>query len=144
MLGRLAKWLRLLGYDTAYAKNVDDAVVLDLAIQEERIILTRDTLLIRRKRCRNYIFVRSDHWREQLQQVYVEAHLSVESALTICPVCNYPLRLENRESLRPVVPPYVYQTQKTFSRCDRCARIYWQASHVQRIIEELRTLPKES
>lgn len=143
MLGRLAKWLRLLGYDTLYFKGVDDAVICDLAERHGRIILTRDTLLIRRKRCRNYIFVRSDHWRKQLDQVFLEANLNTGSILTICPVCNYPLQPVEKKSIQAIVPPYVYQTQNAFSRCGLCARVYWTATHVNRILAELTILKKE-
>jgi hypothetical protein len=142
MLGRLAKWLRLLGYDTAYMKDVDDEALLAVAEESNRILLTRDTLLIRRKRCRNYIFIRSNHWREQLTQVYVEAGLSTESALSLCPLCNQPLVREEKESVRTIVPPYVYKTQTLFSRCGSCMRVYWTATHVRRILDELKGLQK--
>ena len=143
MLGRLAKWLRILGYDTAYAREAEDDAILELAENQGRLILTRDTLLVRRKRCRNYIFIRSDLWREQLQQVYVEAHLNTEAAFTLCPVCNCALKPVGRESVKAAVPPYVFQTRHTFSHCERCGRIYWAATHVHRILDELKALQKE-
>jgi hypothetical protein len=143
MLGRLAKWLRLLGYDTLYFKGGGDTILIDLAEQQGRIILTRDTLLIRRRRCRNYIFIRSDHWREQLIQVFLEASLNTGSILTICPICNYPLEPVDKESVRPLVPPYVWQTQNIYSRCNLCKRVYWSATHVYHILDELTILKKE-
>ncbi len=143
MLGRLARWLRILGYDTGYAHGMNDEEILEQAELQGRIILTRDTLLIRRRRCPNYIFIKSDHWREQLQQVYVEADLNTERAFSLCPVCNYPLNSVDRESLQTSVPSYVYQTQRTFSRCALCGRIYWAATHVDRILDELKALRKE-
>jgi hypothetical protein len=143
MVGRLAKWLRLLGYDTSYVKGIKDDIILDLAEAQGRIILTRDTLLIRRKRCRRYIFIRSDFWREQLKQVYIEAGLSTDAVLTICPRCNCRLQSEANESLKSLVPPYVYSSQNSFSRCPCCARIYWAATHVQSILDELNALHKE-
>jgi len=143
MLGRLARWLRLLGYDTAYAPEIEDNAILELAEKEGRILLTRDTLLIRRKRCRNCIFIRSDHWREQLQQVYVEARLSAAAAFILCPVCNHKLTSVPKDSVESLVPPYVYTTREIFSRCERCERIYWRATHVRRILDELKALHKE-
>lgn len=144
MLGRLAKWLRILGYDTKYVAGISDSELLSIAESEGRIILTRDTLLVRRKRCRNYFFVRSDHWREQLRQVYLEAGLTCDSLLTICPVCNHPLRGVEKYSLKPLVPPYVFETQDKFSKCEHCLRIYWSATHVENICDELRGMGKES
>lgn len=144
MLGRLAKWLRLLGYDTRYVTGLDDADILDLAESEGRTILTRDTLLIRRKRCRNYIFIRSDHWREQLKQVYLDAGLNCDSALTICALCNSPLSPVDRRAVESLVPPYVYATQEKFSRCENCSRVFWSATHVSRILNELTDMEEES
>lgn len=143
MVGRLARWLRLLGYDTVYMKGVHDDAILDLAEEQERIVLTRDTLLVRRRRCRSYIFIHSDHWREQLKQVYLEARLSTESALTICPICNCPLHVEDKEAVKSLVPPYVYRSQQSFSRCPCCTRIYWAATHVSKILDELNAVCKE-
>jgi uncharacterized protein with PIN domain len=143
MLGRLAKWLRLIGYDTAYAKGIDDAFLVTIAEEQGRILLTRDTLLIRRRRCRHYLFVWSDHWREQLRQVYFEAKLNCQALLTICPVCDYPLHQVRKESVESLIPPYVFQTQNDFSQCDICMRVYWSATHIQRILNELKILKKE-
>lgn len=144
MLGRLARWLRVLGYDTKYANGLTDSDVLAIAESEGRTILTRDTLLIRRKSCRNYIFVESDHWREQLKQVYVEAGLNCDSILTRCVVCNARLKPIDKQSAESFVPAYVYRTQESFSRCENCSRTYWSATHVSRILDELKCLKKES
>ena len=143
MLGRLGKWLRLLGYDTVYINDITDEAVLSLAEAESRIILTRDTLLVQRKRCRKFIFIRSDQWHEQLKQVYKEAGLTTERALTLCAACNHPLRRVEKETVKSLVPPYVHETQTDFSQCDRCMRVYWGATHAKRIFEELKRLEKE-
>jgi uncharacterized protein with PIN domain len=143
MLGRLAKWLRLLGYDTIYENNVSDTELLDIAEREGRIILTRDTELVRRKRCRRCIFITSDHWREQLAQVWRDAELDDGSLLTLCPVCNYPLRSVDRNAVESLVPPYVFKTQKEFSACEKCSRVFWSATHVSEILNELRGLNEE-
>ena len=143
MLGRLAKWLRLLGYDTKYVSGIPDSKVLELAESEGRMILTRDTSLIRRRRCRNYIFVRDDHWRRQLRQVYAEAKLNLDSALTMCAVCNRPLRPVDKHSVRALAPQYVYATREKFSRCANCSRIFWAATHTESILAELADLAEE-
>ncbi len=136
MLGRLAKWLRLTGYDTRYLRDIPDSDLLRIAESEDRIVLTRDTLLVRRKSCRNYIFIRDDHWRGQLRQVVAEAGLDLESALTICSVCNEPLHEAGGESIKSFVPAYVYATQQKFARCGGCYRVYWAATHTEGILRE--------
>jgi hypothetical protein len=144
MLGRLAKWLRLLGYDTEYAADFSDSEIIARAESEGRIILTRDVSLMKQKRCRYCIFVRSDHWREQLKQVYVEAGLNCSSILTVCSACNYPLEAVDKDLIQFLVPPYVYKTREKFSKCGNCLRIFWSATHVNHIVEELENLKKES
>ncbi|MBI5119210.1 Mut7-C RNAse domain-containing protein [Candidatus Poribacteria bacterium] len=144
MLGRLAKWLRLLGYDTEYASDLSDSDIIARAESEGRIILTRDVSMMKRKRCHSCIFVRSDHWREQLKQVYVEAGLNRSSILTVCSACNSLLEVVDKGLVQSLVPPYVYKTQEKFSRCDNCSRIFWSATHVNQIIKELERLTKES
>jgi len=140
MLGRLAKWLRLLGYDTKYVWGIPDSDLLDIAESEDRVILTRDTLLVRRKRCQKYIFVHGDHWRDQLKQVFTAAKLDCESALTICAVCNKPLASVGKSLIKSRVPPYVYETRQRFSMCSGCSRVYWTATHTEEIMGELAEL----
>ena len=140
MLGRLAKWLRLLGYDTAYARGIADSRLIEIAASEDRIILTRDTKLILRRRCGNYIFIHNDHWREQLLQVYREAGLNADSLLTICPVCNEPLRHVEKNSIGALVPRYVYRTHDNFAVCCGCSRVFWAATHAEGIFKELERL----
>lgn len=143
MLGRLAKWLRLLGYDTRYARNVPDSELIDVANSEGRIILTRDTRLILRKRCREYIFIREDRWRRQIRQVYIEAGLNRDAMLTICAVCNEPLRPIEKASAKTLVPAYVHETQKEFAECAGCSRVFWAATHARNIFDELASLTEE-
>jgi len=143
MLGRLAKWLRILGYDTKYASGIPDSELLRIAEAEGRILLTRDTLLIRRKACQDYYFIESDHWREQLRQLWLDAGLTCDALLTICAMCNEPLRTVDKESVKSSVPEYVYETQEDFSRCENCRRVYWSATHVNKIRTELENLRRE-
>jgi uncharacterized protein with PIN domain len=140
MLGRLAKWLRLLGYDTAYARGITDSQIIEMAALEDRIILTRDTRLILRRLCANYIFVQDDHWRKQLLQVYREAGLNADSLLTICPVCNETLRQVEKKSIEALIPNYVYRTQDNFAMCCGCSRVFWAATHAEGIVSELERL----
>jgi uncharacterized protein with PIN domain len=136
MLGRLAKWLRLLGFDTVYAGHRSDHQIAAIARAEDRIVLTRDREMMRRKgiRC---LYVDSQVLEEQLRQVVGELGLPSEDEGRIkgarCPVCNQSLVRLSREEVRPHVPPYVWQTQSTFHRCAECERIFWPGTHWQHI-----------
>ena len=133
MLGRLAKWLRVLGYDTAYSNTMNDDELACLAQQEDRVLLTRDNGLARRKGIRA-LLVKSDYVEEQVWQVMQELGLRPgEGALLRCLVCNEPLEEVEKAALEGIVPPYVFQTQDHFRRCPRCGRLYWRGTHWRRM-----------
>ena len=139
MLGGLAKWLRILGLDTAFDPSLDDPELVDRAIEEGRTILTRDSRLILRKRARNHLFIRSEVVDEQVAQVVDE--LGYEPApgdlFSRCLRCNEPLEEEAPEVAAREVPPYVARTQERFRRCPACRRIYWRATHARRMRKRL-------
>jgi len=142
MLGRLAKALRMLGFDVAYAPFTEDRELIRQAHDESRILLTRDTGIVRRRDLPRHVFIGSDHVREQLAQVMRELGLTLDrqAAFTRCIVCNELLCEVAKESVRPEVPPYVYHTQERFARCPGCRRTYWRGTHttgMERTLEEL-------
>ncbi|HLB94695.1 MAG TPA: Mut7-C RNAse domain-containing protein [Nitrospiria bacterium] len=140
MLGKLAKWLRILGYDVAYERKIEDVVLINRARVEDRLILTRDAHLIRRRWSPpvSFILIEDDHLPEQLRQLVRELKLSVtDHLLTRCVECNEPLTVLPREETRRRVPPYVYKTQSEFAQCPRCSRIFWQGTHWERIRQRL-------
>ena len=138
MLGRLAKWLRIMGYDTAYSSSISDGELLQRAAAEKRIILTRNHRLVTRAASCRLILVRYDNIWEQLRQVVRELNLNLrEHVMTRCSVCNCKLVSVDRESIEGKVADYIFQTQQEFSRCPQCGRIYWKGSHYQRIRERL-------
>ena len=142
MLGRLAKWMRVAGYDVEYFPQIEDAVLAERGLREERVILTRDRLLVRRKTVRNnHFFVRGDEYGEQLRQVVQRYPVDVRSRmLTRCLRCNSLLTPVTRSSVREKVPPYVFATQETFEACPSCGRIYWRATHRDGMVRELERL----
>ncbi|MFQ5442134.1 MAG: Mut7-C RNAse domain-containing protein [Thermodesulfobacteriota bacterium] len=141
MLGRLATWLRILGFDVAYERKIDDKELVERAQKEDRIILTRDTLLVKRRGARGRsFFVEGDRFEVQLRQVAERFAIDNKSVLTRCVRCNTLLERVEKESVRDLVPPYVYKTQEEFSRCPRCARIYWAGTHRERMLEKLSAL----
>ncbi len=139
MVGTLAKWLRILGYDTVYMPEVSPASVKREARRQDRILLTRRTCFLNQKDVPPFVFIRADRFREQLKQVCTDLQLTVSSSLLRrCSVCNRELETIDRERVQSRVPTYVWQTQSTFFRCRQCQRIYWNATHRERILEELR------
>ncbi len=136
MLGRLATWLRLWGYDTVYRPEADDPELARLARAEERILLTRDVELTRRRGVRS-ILVTSEQVEEQLQQLVRELQLTPRQAFSRCAVCNLPLEEVTKESIRDAVPPYVYQTMDQFRRCPRCRRVYWRVTHWAHMVSQM-------
>ncbi len=139
MLGKLARWLRILGCDVEYFPHIGDAELVERALCTGRLILTRDTLLTRRRGAReNHFFVTGDHFRDQLRQV--TEHFAIDPGkrfLTRCLECNLLLEQVEREAVAGRVPPYVHATRKEFRICPSCGRIYWQGTHRERMVEEM-------
>jgi len=140
-VGRLAKWLRILGYDTVYLPQLSPHGLMREGRQQGRIIVTRDTRFLRHKDAPSFVFIRADRFRPQLQQVASECHLTPGATLfSRCSECNQLLEVTAKETLRDSVPEYVWQTQETFHRCPQCHRIYWGATHKAHVLEELRRM----
>jgi len=136
MLGKLAKWLRAIGYDTVYYTGGGDSGLVQKALAEDRIILTRDTHLVKRKLARKTILVEHDQPRQQLKQVVKELGLDVESKLfTRCLICNQELISVEKVNIRDRVPIYTYLTQSKFYECPDCGRVYWPGTHKESMME---------
>ena len=136
MLGRLAKWLRLLGYDTRYDNSADDVALLRIAQAEDRMLLTRDQALTRQRGVRA-IWIESQDLPAQVRQVQAAIGPPPDGSLTRCAVCNMRLATIDRADVEARVPPYVFQTQADFWHCPQCNRVYWAATHVKRMQEIL-------
>ncbi len=136
MLGRLAKSLRMLGYDVLYRAGIDDNELKRVALREKRVALTRDHEIAETRLPIRVVLVESDHLDEQLKQVVSELALSYADGLfTRCLVCNAPVEDVARSEVEDLVPPYVFETQERFARCSGCGKIYWPATHVERAKE---------
>jgi uncharacterized protein with PIN domain len=140
MLGRLAKWLRILGQDVIYGPHLTGYGLIRAARAENRMILTRDRRL-KKKQPPEFLFIESDHYREQIRQVVDACGLRIgESTFTRCLECNSVLQPRPKEMVEKIVPPYVFSTQEKFSWCAQCRRVYWPATHHQKMLEELKKL----
>ncbi|GAB4477830.1 MAG: Mut7-C RNAse domain-containing protein [Anaerolineae bacterium] len=134
-LGRLARWLRLAGYDVAFLRSTDHSVVMREARAAQRVIVTRDQALARRCAL-PVILIRGHEVSEQLGEIERELGRAAPPH-TRCAVCNTPLKAISREAAQPRVPPYVWRTQQAFHECPNCRRVYWQGSHWQGIHRQL-------
>jgi uncharacterized protein with PIN domain len=143
MLGTLAKWLRILGYDAIYDPGLDDYPLMRLARAEDRVLLTRDGELARRRGVRT-LLIESQVLDEQLQQVLSEFDLEPERSFSRCPVCNEVLAPLDRQAARSRVPAYVAKTHEQFRLCPGCGRVYWQGSHWQQMEERLKALRRRN
>jgi uncharacterized protein with PIN domain len=141
MLGKLAKWLRILGYDTLYFHAISDEELRNNALTTGRILLTRDTRLFNHIPSNQGLFIASDHVAEQLKQVVLAFHLDwSQRMLTRCLECNTVLERIAKEEIEPLVPDFIYHTHTDFARCPQCGKIFWKGSHQAYIEEQLNTL----
>jgi uncharacterized protein with PIN domain len=142
MLGRLAKWLKILGFDVLYFSKADDRELVRIARAEGRVLLTRDTGLIEKTGKRqNRFFVASDRWEDQIVQVLDEFGLWEEvRPHSRCIECNRALRSLSRARAKNLVTPYVLEHAASFALCPACGRVFWQGTHygdMERKIEAL-------
>ena len=139
MLGKLAKWLRICGYDTSYFRHIRDSELLRISVAEKRLLLTRDTLLIRRRGLKNFLFISYDEPVDQIKQVIRELDIPYPSEpFTRCIMCNNLLEAYTKEEACRDVPEYVCKTQEVFGRCPGCHKIYWKGTHYERMEKILR------
>ena len=136
MLGRLTKWLRLLGYDTAYDNAATDPELARRARAEGRILLTRDQALAARRGLRA-LLIRSQALEEQVREVRQGLGPPPHAALSRCAVCNSVLERMSHDQAAQRVPPHVLRTQTEFRFCPGCGRVYWPGSHLKAIRAQL-------
>lgn len=147
-VGKLVKWLRMLGYDAVFFDGEDDAYMIDRALKEGRVILTRDTQVMKRGVITSgrlkAILIDSDQPEPQVRQVIDTLHIDSQSRLfTVCLECNNPLEERSKEEVEQRVPPYVFQTQQQYMECPVCHRIYWRGTHWQAMLQKLERLTKQ-
>ena len=134
MLGRLAKRLRLRGFDVLYDRTSNDNEIIRLSLEHDRVILTRDTALAARPLAKKHLLVLSDRVQEQIEQFLSEfPHEMTDTPLTRCSECNEPLSCIEREEAQDLVPRHVYEHKDLFLRCPQCKRTYWHGTHVMRM-----------
>jgi uncharacterized protein len=137
MVGKLARWLRILGVDVLYSNTYEDDEIVRIAREENRIVLTRDTGLAARRGSVRFLLVESDDYRQQVEQVIREFGLKDFQVFTRCLECNVLLETVDKESVFDRVPPYVYLTQERFALCPSCNRVFWHGTHADQMLKRL-------
>jgi len=155
MLGRLARWLRLLGQDTLYYPHIEDRLLLRIAREEDRILLTRDTRLIKFRGLKNYLLLSENDTFDQLKKVLISFNLHpfdsgrdgvnrrdrFQTCLySRCSLCNSILEKVKKEQAKDHVPEYVYLTIKIFKKCPKCSKFYWEGTHRERMRKKLKEI----
>jgi len=145
MLGKLAKWLLVLGFDTTFNPRWEDDELLALAKKDKRALLTRDHGLLQRAKGLVSLFVASENWKEQVRQVLREFHLQAKvRAYSRCLVCNVPLKALSKAQARNLVSAFVYEQADSFSLCPACGRVFWQGTHFRAMEKSLREMGVKS
>jgi len=141
MLGKLAKRLRLLGYDTYFDPVIEDRDILKTAKAEDRIIVTRDTGISKIKGAK-VILIKSTDLKEQLKEFskVTKLHFDERYSFSRCPECNTNIENIEKEKVKNIVPQFVYDTMNTFSYCPHCKKAYWQGTHYNKLIKELKNI----
>jgi len=144
-VGKLAKWLRLMGYDALFFDGSDDSQLIATALAEGRVILTRDTQIMKRGIVTSgrlkAILIEGDKPELQICQVIESLNLDCQfQPFTICLECNQALLERSKQQVEDRVPPYVFQTQNQYMECPNCHRIYWRGTHWQAMNKKLEKL----
>lgn len=141
-LGRLARLLRVLGFDVCWSNDADDVTLADVSLREQRILLTRDRGLLKRRALTHGLFVHSQDAEQQALEVIRRLDLAHRLApFTRCVRCNGTLAAVPKDEVTDQLEPLTRRYYQEFSRCSRCGRVYWPGSHhakLVRLVERLR------
>jgi uncharacterized protein with PIN domain len=145
MLGTLAKWLRLFGFDTFYANSeMEDEELLQVAKKEDRVIITRDKQLIARgkKEKLPVIEMNTTDLDEQLNLVLKNVDIDQKAILSRCSVCNTILDKVKKSEVKNKVPKKVFENNEKFWFCSKCDKFYWMGTHYDKIIKKIDEVKK--
>ncbi len=141
-MGKLAKWLRIMGYDTLFFNSSDDSRMIATALAEGRVMLTKDAQIIKRRVVTSgrlkAVLIKGDEPEQQMHQVIDTLKLDCQfRPFTLCLECNQPLLERSKQQVKDLVPHYVFQTQSQYMECPACHRIYWRGTHWQAMTKKL-------
>ncbi|HIE19018.1 TPA: hypothetical protein EYP75_04765 [Candidatus Bathyarchaeota archaeon] len=141
MLGKVTRWLRMIGCDVKYFNDLDDEKLISISIEEDRILLTRDIELFRRAVSKGAVafFVEGRDEVEKLAEIGEHFNLNLEINVedSRCPKCNARIRPVSKDEVEKRIPPATFRFYNEFWECPNCGQIYWQGSHWKRISRTL-------
>lgn len=144
MLGKLAKWLRILGFKAHFFNKIGDSQLLSKAQSLGAILLTRDTHLISRSHGVKTLLIESEKWRDQVAQVLDEFQLWDDiHPYSRCIECNAELKRLTKTQAKNLVAPFVYESAETFALCLACGRVFWQGTHIKDMEFKIREILKK-
>lgn len=144
MLGKTAKWLRMLGFDTYYDNKAADDALKELCLKENRILLTKDVALHEAMPAGLSRLVAAVYPRQQLEEIAAVFRFECFALPSRCSLCNGELAVIDKELVKDLVPPYVFRTQNSFQRCGQCQKIYWPGTHLGKITKFIENIRKVS
>jgi uncharacterized protein with PIN domain len=144
MLGKLAKWLKILGFDALFFSKIEDDELLALARKENRILLTKDTGLIQRAKDIPTLFLESENWQDQIQQVVDHFQLNEKVAPhSRCIDCNRELKELPKKNAKNLVSSFVFEKADSFALCPNCGRVFWRGTHFKDMETKIRKILDE-
>jgi uncharacterized protein with PIN domain len=132
MLGKLAKWLKILGFDVVYENKAEDRELVNLARKQGRVLLTRDLRLLEGAKDIFSLFIESEKWQEQIEQVLRELNLRPKAKpYSRCIECNIELKNLPKRKAKNLVAPFIFDHAASFAVCPTCGRVFWQGTHFE-------------
>jgi len=140
-LGKLTRYLRLLGFDTVYKNDAKDTDIIDAAIRNHRTVLTRDVGLLKHGRLKHGYWLRSTEPNEQVLEVvkYFELACDIDP-FTLCMNCNGHLEEVAKEEVTSKLPPKVKENFEEFRQCQACGQVYWKGSHYHKLADQVKQI----
>lgn len=146
MLGKLTRWLRMLGYDVKYSNKLDDSQLMMIAKKERRVLLTRDLKLYRQATAKRVdaFYLQGEKEEEKLSEVArrFNIELDIDMTKSRCPKCNTPVKPVSKGKVEGKVERKTFIHYDKFWQCPECSQIYWQGAHWKRIRKTLKTAKK--
>lgn len=139
MLGKLAKWLRILGYDTFYDNGLPFEKLVDRSLADGRVLITRNSKIREYVESGSFVLLQSELLDDQLRCLVEKFSLDIESYLfTRCVHCNVEVSVVDKKNVQDVVPPMSYEGCSQFCQCPSCHKVYWYGAHVHNTLKRLR------
>ena len=143
MLGTLAKWLRIYGFDTFYANSeMDDNELINISKNEKRVLITRDKNLLQKARKEKIkaIEINTTDIDQQINKVINQEKVDTSNILSRCILCNTEIEEIKKEKVKQMVPKRVFEANEKFWFCPKCKKVYWKGTHYEKMIEKMNVL----